>query len=117
MAETMEMSLIERAAEALYDAPDTTSGDTIGTVIWNSEHLFYETVEGEEIVDLARRASMPVCRDAVRAVLQAIREPSERMMEAYGAALAQHPPMSGATEPYPFVGKRLTYAWPSEINA
>lgn len=82
------MTPIEKAARALYDAPDSQSGDTIGTVIWNSEHLFYETVEGEEIVDTARRASMPVCRDAVRAVLQAIREPSEGMVEEGDAAHA-----------------------------
>jgi hypothetical protein len=78
----MKMTLVEKAARALYDATDSQSGDTIGTVIWNSEHLFYDTVEGEAIVDKARRACMPVCRDAVRAVLQAIREPSPEMLRA-----------------------------------
>lgn len=75
------MTMIERAARAIYDAEDSQSGDTIGTVIWNSEHLFCDNIEGEEIVDRAWRACRPVCLDAVRAVLQALREPSEGMVD------------------------------------
>jgi hypothetical protein len=75
---------VEAVARAIYDAEDTQSGDTIGTVIWNSEHLFYDTVEGEEIVDTARRASMPTCRDAARAAIEAITRTDEvvRLREA-----------------------------------
>jgi hypothetical protein len=72
MAEEQEEGLVERIAEAIYDARDTQSGDTIGTVIWNSEHLFYETIDGEEIVERARRVCMPVCRDAARAAIAAL---------------------------------------------
>lgn len=77
--------LRERVARAIYDAPDSQSGDVVGTVIWNSEHLFYDSVEGEEIVDTARRASMPVCLSAadaaIAAVLDAMQEPSEAVWD------------------------------------
>jgi hypothetical protein len=63
--------MIERVARAIYDAPDSQSGDTVGTVIWNSEHLFYETKDGEEVAETARRVTMGVCRDAARAAITA----------------------------------------------
>jgi hypothetical protein len=76
--------VVEVVAKAIYDAPDEQSGDTVGTVIWNSEHLFYETIDGEEIVDKARRASMPVCRSAARAAIAALSapRPDEGVVEA-----------------------------------
>lgn len=67
-----DRELIERVAKAIYDAEDTQSGDTVGTVIWNSEHLFYETLEGEEVADTALRVTMGVCRDAARAAIASL---------------------------------------------
>ena len=69
-----EDELIERVARAIYDAPDTQSGDMVGTVIWNSEHLFPEFKNGETGPDAYRRATMQVCRDAARAALAVFNE-------------------------------------------
>jgi hypothetical protein len=76
--------VVEAVARAIYDAPDTQSGDTIGTVIWNSDHLFYETQDGEEIVDRAWRVCAPVCRDAAKAAIAAmgVSGEVERLREA-----------------------------------
>jgi hypothetical protein len=100
----LEEADIERVAAAIYDAPDSQSGDTIGTVIWNSEHLFYETVEGEEIVDTARRASMPVCRDAARAVIRALAStPSTeaRRAETQSGSVHESAVPKGCAQPSP----------------
>ncbi len=72
-APSLDEANVERVAQAIYDAPDSQSGDTVGTVIFNSTHLFCST-DGEEIMDIARRATMPVCRDAARAAITAMRE-------------------------------------------
>lgn len=98
--------LIERAAAAIYDAPDSQSGDFVGTVIWNSEHLFYETVEGESIIDRARRASMPVCRDAARAALQSANV--EGLVEALAGMITwaeNNMRAHGVTSPQKAVGR------------
>lgn len=80
------MELRERVARAIYDAPDSQSGDSVGTVIWSSEHLFFDSVGGEEIVDTAWRASMPVCLSAadaaIAAVLNAMHDPTGDMVRA-----------------------------------
>lgn len=62
---------LEAAARAIYDAPDTQSGDHVGTVIWMSEHLFYDDVDGEPVRDKAWRACQPVCMDAAQAAITA----------------------------------------------
>jgi hypothetical protein len=70
------MDKLEAVARAIYDAPDSQSGDYVGTVIFNSEHLFVEVNDGESEVEATKRTAMQVCRDAARAALSAI--PDER---------------------------------------
>lgn len=61
--------LVERVAKAICDAEDSQSGDHVGTVIYASEHLFYEVAPGETEAEACRRATMGVCRDAARAAI------------------------------------------------
>ncbi|MFN3456921.1 MAG: hypothetical protein ACK4Z8_05020 [Novosphingobium sp.] len=63
---------VERVALAIYNAPDSQSGDHVGTVIYNSEHLFVEVRDGETEADATKRTAMDVCRDAARAALSAM---------------------------------------------
>lgn len=63
---------IEAVAQAIYDADDTQSGDTVGTVIYSSTHLFEVIGGGETERDAMLRATMIVCRDAARAAIAAL---------------------------------------------
>lgn len=63
---------VELVAEAIYDAVDTISGDTIATVISMSSHLFETIDDGETEVEAVLRATMSVCRDAARAAIAAL---------------------------------------------
>lgn len=79
--------LREKVARAIYDADDPQSGDTVGVVIWASDHLFFDEVEGESIEETAWRASKPVCEAAadaaIAAVLEAMQEPSPAMLDRF----------------------------------
>lgn len=63
---------IETVAQAIYDAVDTISGDTIATVVSMSDHLFEIIDDGETEVEAVLRATMSVCRDAARAAIAAL---------------------------------------------
>jgi hypothetical protein len=63
---------VERIAIAIYNAADRQSGDCVGTVIYNSEHLFVDVRDGETEADATKRITMDVCRDAARAALSAM---------------------------------------------
>lgn len=62
----------EIVAQAIYDAVDTISGDTVATVISMSSHLFETIDDGETEVEAVLRATMSVCRDAARAAIAAL---------------------------------------------
>ena len=63
---------VERVTLAIYNAPDSQSGDYVGTVIYSSEHLFVDVRENETSAEATKRTAMQVCRDAARAALSAI---------------------------------------------
>jgi len=66
--------LVELAAQAIYEAIDPHSGDTIATVIHNSDHLFWESAEDND-ADLAKQleAVKEICRVAAQAALDVAR--------------------------------------------
>jgi hypothetical protein len=59
-----DADLIERAAQAIYDAPNGVDGDAIGTILFD----WVEAVSSSE----ARDKAMDICRLAARAGLDAI---------------------------------------------
>ena len=71
------MTMKERIARAIYDAP-TFDGDAIGVHLYQSQMIEMSTNSAEECRDLC----MEVCRDAAEAVLDAMREPDEPMIDA-----------------------------------
>jgi hypothetical protein len=63
---------VEKAAQAIYDAVDPLSGDTIGTVIHMSDHLFWDdNLEGGTDLEQQIAAVKIVCRAAAEAALTA----------------------------------------------
>lgn len=78
--------LIAKAARAIYDAPDTQSGDCVGTVIWLSEHLFYDDAPDIPVKDKAWKACEPVCTDAAKAAF-AVFQPALATARAEAEAL------------------------------
>ena len=61
-------SLREEVAAAIWDAPDTRSGDPIGVTIYSSDHLFPQGNETEI------EAAKGVCLDAADAAIAVVLE-------------------------------------------
>lgn len=68
-----EGEAVEHVAQAIFDAIDPLSGDTIGTVIHMSDHLFWDDdVKGKTDLECQIDAVKTVCRAAAEAALRAI---------------------------------------------
>lgn len=78
------MDMVEKTAKAIYDGLDPLSGDSIGTVIVASEHLFpnHEHLKGNSSSKAHQLAAMDVCRAAARAAVDAAMEPTPEMLAA-----------------------------------
>lgn len=72
------MKMVEKAAKAIYDAPTTFDGDTIATHLSQSMMIDGSATNADELRKIVRS----VCRDAAIAVLKAMREPTQSMIDA-----------------------------------
>lgn len=72
--------MVERLAKAIYDKPTAFDGDTIGTHLSQSMMLEGSATSAGMLHDII----MSVCRDAARSAIEAMRLPSEAMVETGG---------------------------------
>lgn len=76
------MNMREKAAWAIYDKATRFDGDEIAVHLGNSMMIDGSAVDAEDL----KRIVMQVCEDAADAVLDALMEPTEGMLEAAGGA-------------------------------
>lgn len=77
-ADLSTATMVERMAQAIYDAPTSFDGDTVATHLGQSMMIDASSRNADEMLGIVRS----VCRDAASAALQALREPTPEMVAA-----------------------------------
>lgn len=96
--------MIEKLARAIWDVEDPTSGDPLGVLLHSYNPFVDES--GQAGIEQAKS----IARAAARACLEALREPSEAMLDA--AFTAVHPLDQGLIGP----SEEYTAVWQAMID-
>lgn len=75
--------MVEKVARAIYDKPTSFDGDTVATHLCQSMMIDASSRNKNEMLDIVRS----VCRDAARAAIEAMADPSDEMLMAGGEAI------------------------------
>ncbi len=70
----MSENMIDRVAQAIYDAPNGIDGDQLADMILDDDRI-----TGQSPVE-CRAQVLAVCQMAARAAIEAMREPTEEML-------------------------------------
>lgn len=74
-------SMVEKAALSIYSRPTSIDGDQIAVHLGNSMIVEMASRDAEEQRDLV----MGICLDAARAAIEAMSDPTDAMVDAFGA--------------------------------